>query len=153
MKVTITFEKSELDSMIKLGTSIPDVEADTSFKTMEQTCNGMSMKCTLDDEKNGIIEMELAPKIFNKICDWYSGIISSTIDFVKGCISMGKAIFSGHMKSLQNIAEEMDIDNMTTIVDGKALSKDTEDNEEDEKTTESALKDFEAKVNANLSEE
>jgi len=57
------------------------------------------------------------------------------------------------MKSLQNIAEEMDIDNMKTIVDGKDLSKDTEDNEEDEKTTESALKDFEAKVNAILSEE
>ena len=149
MKITITFEKSELDSMIKLGTSIPDVEANTSFKTMEQTCNGMSAKCTFDDEKNGIIEMELAPKIFNKICDWYSGIISSTIDFVKGCISMGKAIFSGHMKSLQNIAEEMDIDNMKIVVDGEDLSK----NVEEEKSTESALKDFENKVNEILSEE
>lgn len=152
MKVTITFEKSELDSMIKLGTSIPDVEADTSFKTMEQTCNGMSAKCTFDDEKNGVIEMELTPRIFNKICDWYSGIISSTIDFVKGCISMGKAIFSGHMKSLQNITEEMDIDNMKIVIDGEDLSKPKVD-EEEEKTTESALKDFEAKVNAILSEE
>ena len=151
MKITITFEKSELDSMIKFGTSFPDVEADTNFKTMEQTCNGMSALCTFDDEKNGVIEMELAPKIFNKICDWYSGIISSTIDFVKGCISMGKAIFSGHMKSLQNIAEEMDIDNMKIIVDGKDLSKNAE--EEEGKDTESALKNFEDKVNEILSEE
>lgn len=150
MKITITFEKSELDSMIKFGTSFPDVEADTNFKTMEQTCNGMSTKCILDDEKNGVIEMELAPKIFNKICDWYSGIISSTIDFVKGCISMGKAIFSGHMKSLQNIAEEMDIDNMKIVVDGKDISKDAE---EEGKDTESALKNFEDKVNEILSEE
>lgn len=151
MKITITFEKSELDSMIKFGTSFPDVEADTNFKTMEQTCNGMSTKCILDDEKNGVIEMELAPKIFNKICDWYSGIISSAIDFVKGTISMGKAIFSGHMKSLQNIAEEMDIDNMKIVVDGKDISKDAE--EEESKDTKSALKNFENKVNEILSEE
>lgn len=150
MKITITFEKSELDSMIKFGSSFPDVEADTNFKTMEQTCNGMSVLCTLDDEKNGVIEMELAPKIFNKICDWYSGIISSAVDFVKGCISMGKAIFSGHMKSLQNIAEEMDIDNMKIVVDGKDISKDAE---EEGKDTESALKNFEDKVNEILSEE
>lgn len=150
MKITITFEKSELDSMIKFGTSFPDVEADTNFKTMEQTCNGMSVLCTLDDEKNGVIEMELAPKIFNKICDWYSGIISSAVDFVKGCISMGKAIFSGHMKSLQNIAEEMDINNMKIVVDGKDISKDAE---EEGKDTESALKNFENKVNEILSEE
>lgn len=151
MKITITFEKSELDSMIKFGTSFPDVEADTNFKTIEQSCNGMSVKCILDDEKNGVIEMELAPKIFNKICDWYSGIISSAVDFVKGCISMGKAIFSGHMKSLQNIAEEMDIDNMKIVVDGKDISKDAE--EEKGKDTESALKNFEDKVNEILSEE
>lgn len=150
MKITITFEKNELDSMIKFGTSFPDVEADTNFKTMEQSCNGMSAKCILDDEKNGVIEMELAPKIFNKICDWYSGIISSAVDFVKGCISMGKAIFSGHMKSLQNIAEEMDIDNMKIVVDGKDISKDAE---EESKDTESALKNFEDKVNEILSEE
>lgn len=149
MKITINFEKSELDSMIKFGTSFPDVEAGTNFKTIEQSCNGMSTKCTFDDEKNGVIEMELAPKIFNKICDWYSGIISSTIDFIKGCISMGKAIFSGHAKSLQSIFEEMDLDNMKIVVDGKDLSKDAE---EENKYTESALKNFEDKINEIFSE-
>ena len=55
------------------------------------------------------------------------------------------------MKSLQNIAEEMDIDNMKIVVDGKDLSKDAE--EEESKDTESALKNFEDKVNEILSEE
>lgn len=54
------------------------------------------------------------------------------------------------MKSLQNIAEEMDIDNMKIVVDGKDISK---DDEEESKDTESALKNFEDKVNEILSEE